>query len=144
MMPTLKRTPDKMCWLQAASWPFPLRLTRILSCPSESSGEPTQRCAGALGLPEQSQPVWEEKRSKNGSATTMRDTTLSPLCYVTNVWSVITCSFQHSAPLSVRPELQQTNGCFHLGIFQSCTSISPSTPLSAPSPGLLDNFCLWS
>lgn len=144
MMPTLKCRPDKMCWLQAASRPLPLRLTRILSCPLESAGEPTQSCAGALGLPEQPQPVWEEKRPKNGSATTTRGTTLSLLCYVTNVWSVITCSFRHSAPLSVRPELQQTDGCFHLGIFQLCTSISPSTPLSAPSPGLLDNFCLWS
>ena len=122
--------------------PLPLRLTRILSCLSESSGEPTLRRAGALGPPEQPQSVWEETRPKDGSATAMRDTAVSPLCSVTTVWSVIACSVQHSAALSIRPECQQTNGRFHLGVFQLCTSISPSTPLSAPSPGLLDNFCL--
>lgn len=129
-----------------------------LAFPSGASPSKADPDSGQLPRARENQPTagwelwcfsWEEKRPKNSEcqdhkrgdsvSTTTREATLSPSHYITNVKSGTTGSFQHSAPLSVKPELQQTNCCFHVGISWSHTS----TDLSInPSPGLLDNFCL--
>ena len=115
--------------------PLPLRLIRIpASCPELGKTNP------ALGGSSGAFPG-RKNGQKNQSAKTTRETTLSPRPqemtlspshYITNVRSRTTGSFQHSAPLSVKPELQQTNRCFHVGI--RSTPLLGSWTISASDP----------